>query len=148
MRETIAGTDVGEGGSDANGASAAGKGGALQRKVAQRAGGHEGGDAPSGVEELVVSRRGGGDRLSGGVLQKMNSAFGADFGGVGIHTDPTAADACRTMGAQAFTVGSDVYFDHGKYDPASHSGQELLGHELTHVVQHGGGQAQGVQAKL
>jgi hypothetical protein len=78
----------------------------------------------------------------------MNSAFGADFGGVGIHADPTAADACRTMGAQAFTVGSDVYFDRGKYDPASHSGQELLGHELTHVVQQGGGQAQGVQAKL
>jgi hypothetical protein len=52
------------------------------------------------------------------------------------------------MGAQAFTVGSDVYFDHGKYDPGSTSGQELLGHELTHVVQQGGGHATGVQAKL
>ena len=144
MRETIAGSEVGGNGSDAGAAApAAGKGKTLQRR-----GGDAGGEAPAAIEEHIASTRGGGDRLSGGVLQKMNSAFGQDFGGVGIHTDAASADACRTMGAQAFTVGSDVYFDQGKFDPGSHSGQELIGHELTHVVQQGGGQASGVQTKL
>jgi hypothetical protein len=114
----------------------------------QRSAGGEDRGAPPDVEDFVSSTRGGGDRLQDGVLQKMNSAFGQDFGGVGIHTDAAAADACRTMGAQAFTVGSDVYFDSGKYDPGSSSGQELIGHELTHVVQQQGGQAHGAQAKL
>ena len=39
----------------------------------------------------------------------------------------------------AFTVGRDVYFGRGRYDPHSGEGRRLLAHELTHVVQ----QAQG-----
>ena len=40
--------------------------------------------------------------------------------------------------ARAFTTGSDVFFRKGDYQPTSHEGQELLAHELTHVVQQGG----------
>ncbi|HET9627074.1 MAG TPA: DUF4157 domain-containing protein [Kofleriaceae bacterium] len=39
------------------------------------------------------------------------------------------------MGALAFTLGEAVYFAPGLYDPTTREGLELLGHELTHVVQ-------------
>jgi Domain of unknown function (DUF4157) len=43
----------------------------------------------------------------------------------------------RELNAQAFTVGSDIYFNRGKYNPSSESGKHLLAHELTHTVQQG-----------
>ncbi len=44
----------------------------------------------------------------------------------------------KGLGAQAFTHGSDIYFNEGKYDPDSNSGKRLLAHESTHTVQQGG----------
>ena len=44
------------------------------------------------------------------------------------------------MQAQAFTHGSDIYFNDGKYNPDTESGKLLLAHELTHVIQQGEGQ--------
>ncbi|MCE9579848.1 MAG: DUF4157 domain-containing protein, partial [Deltaproteobacteria bacterium] len=151
MRETTSGFDQAN---DSSGATpaVAGKGASVAALIQRRGGGaaatSEASEAPEAIDAFVASTRGGGSRLSGGVLQKMNSAFAQDFGGVGIHTDATSAEACRAMGAQAFTVGSDVYFDQGKFDPGSREGQQLLGHELTHVVQQGGGRAAGAQARL
>ena len=66
------------------------------------------------------------------VQMKMESAFNADFSNVNIHSNSTKAEG---LGAQAYAQGSDVHFAPGKYNPESQSGQELLGHELTHVVQ-------------
>ena len=61
----------------------------------------------------------------------MESFFQAAFSGVRVHEGPTA----RAMGALAFTLGEDLHFAPGLYDPKSRAGIELLGHELTHVVQ-------------
>ncbi|MCX2743012.1 DUF4157 domain-containing protein [Mangrovivirga sp. M17] len=70
--------------------------------------------------------------LPADVKGKMENSFGADFSGVKIHTnDKSAAD----IGALAYTQGDNIHFAPGQYDPASSKGQELLGHELTHVVQ-------------
>jgi hypothetical protein len=44
----------------------------------------------------------------------------------------------REVNAQAFTVGSDIYFNSGKYNPQSESGKHLLAHELTHTLQQSG----------
>ncbi|MEH2387894.1 MAG: DUF4157 domain-containing protein [Nostoc sp.] len=66
------------------------------------------------------------------VRSKMENSFGANFGDVNIHTDSHQA---KSMGALAFTQGSNVHFAPGQYNPQSSSGQALLGHELTHVVQ-------------
>lgn len=44
----------------------------------------------------------------------------------------------KELGAQAFTHGSDIYFNAWKYDPKSSSGKHLLAHELKHTVQQGG----------
>lgn len=72
-----------------------------------------------------------GEPLPDAVREKMESSFGADFSGVRVHTSSPAVP----LGAQAFTHGENLHFAPGQYSPESQSGQELLGHELTHVVQ-------------
>jgi hypothetical protein len=98
------------------------------------------------VEETIHRSRGGGRSLDGQVRTQMESSIGADFSGVRIHTDPEADSLSRSVNARAFTVGRDVYFRQGAYEPGSSSGRELLAHELTHVVQQSGGD--GVHRKL
>jgi hypothetical protein len=61
-----------------------------------------------------------------------------DFSGVRIHTDAQAAESARQLNARAFTVGNHIVFDTGEYAPHTLSGQRLLAHELTHVVQQNG----------
>jgi hypothetical protein len=68
----------------------------------------------------------------------MEPRFGADFGGVRVHTGGEADQLNRQLNAQAFTHGQDIYMGAGKYDPASSDGKKLLAHELTHVVQQNG----------
>jgi hypothetical protein len=65
----------------------------------------------------------------------MSNRFGVDFSQVKIHTDNEAVQMNRELNANAFTNGSDVYFNEGKYQPGSDQGKKLLAHELTHVTQ-------------
>ena len=61
--------------------------------------------------------------------------FGQDFSSVRVHTDSQAAQSASAVNALAYTVGSDLVFASGQFDPRSKSGRQLLAHELTHVVQ-------------
>lgn len=70
----------------------------------------------------------------------MEGLFGQDFGTVRIHTDSEAAGLCADVQARAFTVGADIYFATGEFAPDTDDGRKLLAHELTHVVQQGGGE--------
>ena len=72
----------------------------------------------------------------------MEQAFGADFSGVKVHTDGQSDQLNQSIQARAFTTGQDIFFRQGQYDPGSKGGQELLAHELTHVVQQNGGAVQ------
>ncbi|MCK9919344.1 DUF4157 domain-containing protein [Microbacteriaceae bacterium K1510] len=80
---------------------------------------------------LSYFRRGGGQRLPSSVLQTMASLFKTDFSDVQVHVGPEAS----SLGALAFTQGANLYFAPGHYSPATPLGLQLLGHELTHVVQ-------------
>jgi len=80
----------------------------------------------------ALAQRGSGALLSEGVRRSLETRFRARFDRVRIHTDSVAADACRALGASAFTIGEDIFFAEGRY---SDSASELLAHELTHVVQ-------------
>ena len=75
----------------------------------------------------------------------MEPRFGHDFSGVRVHTDPRAAESAEAVNAQAYTVGSDVVFAPGQYQPTTEAGNAVLAHELSHVVQQDGvsGQAAG-----
>ncbi len=65
----------------------------------------------------------------------MEVAFKQDFGDVRVHTGAAADKLTEELGAQAFTSGKDIFFRESAYQPGSEPGRELLGHELTHVVQ-------------
>jgi competence ComEA-like helix-hairpin-helix protein len=93
------------------------------------------GDVPASVSTQIQGGTGGGSPMSPAVQSEMGKKIGADFSGVKIHTGPQATSMSNALGAQAFTHGSDVYFNEGKYSPESSKGKHLLAHELTHVVQ-------------
>src|SRR5690242_3723221 len=92
------------------------------------------------VEKLVA---GGGRPLDDGTQAQMESAFGADFQDVRVHTGSDATASAQRLGAHAYTVGRDVVFSDGQYDPGSASGQKVLAHELAHVVQQRSGPVDG-----
>jgi hypothetical protein len=98
----------------------------------------EGADVDADTDAAIRSQRGGGQALSRQARTTMESAFGADFGQVRVHTGARAAQLNRSLQAEAFTTGSDIFFRSGAPDTTSRSGQELLAHELTHVVQQTG----------
>jgi hypothetical protein len=92
----------------------------------------------SGVESSIQSQKGGGQALPDSSRGFFESRFGYDFGNVRVHTGSESDTLNRSLNAKAFTTGSDIFFRSGDYNPGSGSGQELLAHELTHVVQQGG----------
>jgi hypothetical protein len=92
--------------------------------------------APSpAVQSQVLSLRGGGQGLDPETKSFMESRFGHDFGRVRVHTDSGATASARGLEARAFTIGSDIAFAAGQYQPHTPMGRHLLAHELTHVVQ-------------
>ncbi|MEH2366557.1 eCIS core domain-containing protein [Nostoc sp.] len=94
--------------------------------------------ATSELETSIQQARGNGQPLADDIKQPMEQAFGADFGGVKIHTDSRSDQLNQSVQARAFTTGQDIFFRQGEYSPGSHGGKELLAHELTHVVQQNG----------
>lgn len=91
------------------------------------------------LERSIQSVRGGGQPLAAAVRKPLEQHFGADFSQVKIHTDGRADTLNRSLQARAFTTGQDLFFRAGEYNPQSTAGQQLLAHELTHVIQQGGG---------
>jgi hypothetical protein len=98
--------------------------------------GPEGGPLDEGTASRI--RRSTGRPLDRQTRSRMESAFDADLSAVRVHTDGEAADLSRSLGAQAFTTGTDIFFGAGTYRPASSSGAHLLAHELAHTVQQSG----------
>lgn len=80
---------------------------------------------------------GGGTPLPRSVRSFMEPRFGASFSHVRVHADHGAARQAAQVSAQAFTVGSHVFFGRDKYQPQTSSGRELIAHELTHTIQQG-----------
>ena len=96
-------------------------------------------DAPPGrpLQTAPKPPARGGEPLPEAVRQDMESRFGADFSAVRIHRDSRAAEASGALNAAAFTVGNQIHFGAGQFNPASGEGRELLAHELTHTIQQG-----------
>ena len=104
-----------------------------------------GNEVDANFETRLKSSKGRGKPLSSENQSQMESAFGADFSKVRVHTDANAATMNDQVAAHAFTHGSDIYFNKGKYRPKTKEGTNLLAHELTHVVQQGGASKTNVQ---
>jgi Domain of unknown function (DUF4157) len=97
--------------------------------------------APSPV--LGVVGKGGGQPLDAPLRTGMERALGVDLSDVRVHTDGAAAASAHAVQAHAYTVGNDVVFGAGQYQPGTESGQRTLAHELTHVVQQRSGPVSG-----
>ncbi|ASU33914.1 eCIS core domain-containing protein [Mucilaginibacter xinganensis] len=98
----------------------------------------DGGTASEAVSGKIKETKGGGSSMAATTKNFMENRFGTDFSGVKIHTGDYAAQMSNELNAHAFTVGSDIYFNSGKYAPGAADGKRLLAHELTHVVQQSG----------
>ena len=101
-------------------------------------------EQPSPVREVVGS--GGGSPLDSSTRGYMESRLGHDFGDVRIHTGPKADESAHAINAQAYTVGTDVVFQSGKFAPDTPAGMHTLAHELTHVAQQKAGPVAGTPA--
>ena len=115
----------------------------LQR--AQRDDNGVAGDADAAVSTAAGTS---GEALPGDVKGKFESSLGTDLSDVRVHANGASADAADAVGARAYTVGQDVHFAGGEYDPGSAAGQHLLAHEVAHTVQQSGGMSAGPQTKL
>ena len=73
----------------------------------------------------------------------MEARFGEDFSAVRIHDDERAHESALQVSAHAYTIGSNIVFQRGGYDPHSRAGRSTLAHELTHVVQQRAGPVDG-----
>lgn len=108
----------------------------VQRAVRQDAPIHE---IPASVSETI---RGPGQPLDTETRVFMESRFEHDFSNVRVHTDAQANESAQAVNALAYTVGREVVFGSGQYQPGTNAGRKLLAHELTHVVQQRGNMTQ------
>ena len=93
-------------------------------------------DLVAGAEERALARRTVGAPLPEPLRAMLEEHMECDLGDVRIHTDDTAADLARDVGARAFTVGLDISFARGAFAPQTAAGLALLVHEVKHVEQH------------
>jgi hypothetical protein len=116
--------------------------GLVQRKARDANGVAEGAD-----EAVATASSSSGSPLPDTLMRKFESSLGADLGGVRVHSGEGSAAANDAVGAKAYTIGQDIHFGAGQYDPSSQEGEHLLAHEVAHTVQQSGG-AQRMQFKL
>jgi hypothetical protein len=79
-----------------------------------------------------IVRKGNSDPFMG---KRPSLPTYCDFSQVRVHTGAKAAEAAHALDAVAFTVTSNIVFGASTFAPRSGVGQELLAHELAHVVQ-------------
>ena len=77
--------------------------------------------------------------LPGTIMRKFEASLGADLSSVRVHTGAESQSAASAVGAKAYTMGQDIHFGAGHYDPSSSAGEHLLAHEVAHTVQQAGG---------
>lgn len=83
----------------------------------------------------IQSLRGRGQPLSESTRAFFEPRFGYNFSRVRVHADTRATELAHAVNARACTIGSDVAFGSGQYQPETTEGKQLLAHELTHVMQ-------------
>jgi hypothetical protein len=89
-----------------------------------------------------------GQPLPSPTRRQMEQRFGTSFDDVRVHDDARAAESAEALSASAYTLGSHLVFNRGRYRPERPEGWHLLAHELTHVLQQRGSNADQAQPSL
>jgi hypothetical protein len=97
--------------------------------------GPEGGNLTPDLTDRIRGKQNGGAPLEPSVQHKMEAGFGHNFADVRIHADSEADILNRSVNANAFTLGSDIFLSQAATSAGAYGGDRLLAHELTHVVQ-------------
>ncbi len=92
-------------------------------------------ESSESLESRLVNRKGSGSLLAGPTRRFMEDRFSKDFSKVRIHTDGEANKMNHILRSHAFTTGNDLYFASGQYRPGTPKGNQLIAHELAHVIQ-------------
>lgn len=97
-------------------------------------------DNIEGTENIIseinnIRSSGSSSPLEANTKEFMESRFGFDFSSVRMHTDERAVQSAHLVDALAYTVGNDIVFEEGQYEPNTIEGRRLLAHELVHVLQ-------------
>ena len=108
----------------------------IQRAAGQPIG--ETATAPASVDHALASA---GNPLEPALRQEMEQRFGRDFSRVRVHAGSAADQSARDVNARAYTVGHSLVFGAGEFNPDTRQGRRLLAHELTHVAQQSGAEA-------
>jgi hypothetical protein len=103
----------------------------------------EGGRVHPDVQRAIAASRGAGRPLERSVSETLSTGLDDSLSDVRVHTGEGAAALARAVSARAFTVGSDIFFNSGEYLPGTPAGNELIAHEVAHVVQQRGAPASG-----
>ena len=103
-----------------------------EQRLARSAVGSAPSVAPPVVHEVIRSP---GEPLPPSLNEGMSTLFGHDFARVRVHAGPRAAESAASVAARAYTVGQHVVLGRSAPDLRSPAGQQLLAHELTHVMQ-------------
>lgn len=90
------------------------------------------------TEDYINSLHGNGRLLAQSEKDFFQPRFGHDFSNVRVHNDDAANQSAKQVNALAYTHSNNIVFGSGQYQPGTESGQRLMAHELTHVVQQGG----------
>ncbi len=110
--------------------------GPVQRSAAATQGA---GELDPEIGSAIAAEQGGGSPLPAPLRSEMEHHLGVGLDAVRVHTGARADELSRSVQADAFTTGTDIFFGGGRYDPGSGGGRELIAHELAHVVQQGTG---------
>ncbi len=111
------------------------------KRAIQRYGGHGGGANFQGLPATA------GHTLPIATRGPLENHFQADLSSVRVHTGNADAQSADSLGAIAYTSGSDIYFARGMYALSTSNGQRLLAHEVAHVVQQGSGKQPSIATK-
>ena len=77
--------------------------------------------------EARVLRTSVGKPIERSLQTQMSSIFRRNFEEVRVHDNEQAGNYAKQIGAEAFTVGSNIFFGANRYQPHTQTGQALLG---------------------
>lgn len=94
----------------------------------------DGRSVPDAVAERVAARQGRGRPLPNDLRSHLEDTTGASLDHVGVHDDTEADQLTRGVEANAFAVGSELYFRRGVFDPGTARGRAVISHEAAHAA--------------
>jgi hypothetical protein len=99
--------------------------------------GAESGAAPASGAATGKERT-AGQPVPAELRAQLEQTTGTELSEPRLHTDQQAAAAASGVNARAVTLGQDVFFASGEFQPGTPDGNRLIAHELVHTIQQRG----------